>query len=381
LVSELVAHSSIPEGEPGWLPEPSTYGNDSLSSVLANLKYISSFAQTDVTREQISQLLWAGYGCTPHTTYNRRAGLTVPSAWANYYLTGTIYLADKSGLHRYHNRNPGSDLTSRDHRVELMSDHDALRSSVSGLPQAPCYILLCLDASSAAHPYAQLETGFVASNIFIQASAIDLGCHFRTGLTDDEKDNCRTATDIPPSHIPQAIVSIGSAASTTEVPVTVSVVLQGAERPDTGWVVPLVIQFFALGANVMADTALYEFNLTTAKSPAENVAVCEAESVPSGTYDVTAFSEHTLINVRRAVAISAPATSVHMGTLIEGDSDDDSIVTYRDLAVLSMSWLASEAQVKYDARADFDRNGVANMADLSLLAASWLRSSPVEISL
>ena len=212
LTSELAAHSSVPEGEDGWLPDPKTTGDDTIEAVLANLKYISNFSQTNLTKQQISQILWAGYGCTPHVISNGRMGLTVPSAMANYYLTGTIYLVNENGVYRYHNRNPDTDLTTRDHRMERINPgdvRDSLRSAVSDLSQAPCYVVLCLQSSSAGQEFAQLEAGFVAGNMLIQASAIDLGCHFKTKLTSGEQEAIQNATDIPSSHIPQVVISLG----------------------------------------------------------------------------------------------------------------------------------------------------------------------------
>jgi hypothetical protein len=211
LTSELVAHSSVPESDDGWLPDPKTNGDDALETVLANLKYTSNFDQTNLTRQQISQILWAGYGCTPHDSSNGRAGLTVPSAIARYYLTGTIYLVNENGVYRYHNRNPDTDLTTRDHRLERINTGDvrkSLQSAVSGLSQAPCYIILCLNSSDV-QVFAQLEAGFVASNMLIQASAIDLGCYFKTKLTAGEQQAIQNATGIPSSHIPQAVISLG----------------------------------------------------------------------------------------------------------------------------------------------------------------------------
>ena len=211
LTTNLAVHCSVPEGEPGWLPDPSTVGDNSIEEVLANLKYVSSFAQTNLTLQQISQILWAGYGCTDHAP-SGKAGLTVPSAWAIYYLTRSIYLANENGVYRYHNRNPSTDLTTRDHRIEQINSadvRDSLQSTVSGLPQAPCYVILCLDSSYVGQEYAHLETGFVAGNMLIQATVIDLGCHFKTELTLGERSNIQGTTTIPSSHIPQAIVSIG----------------------------------------------------------------------------------------------------------------------------------------------------------------------------
>ena len=212
LTSELVAHSSILEGEDGWLPDPKTTGDDAFQTVLANLKYTSNFNHANLTRQQISQILWAGYGCTPHVSANGRMGLTVPSAMARYFLTGTIYLVNENGVYRYHNRNPDADLTTRDHRIERINPddvRDSLRSAVSGLSQAPCYVILCLEPSAVGQEFAQLEVGFVAGNMLIQASAIDLGCYFKTKLTSGEQETIQNATSIPSSHIPQVVISIG----------------------------------------------------------------------------------------------------------------------------------------------------------------------------
>ena len=209
--------------------------------------------------------------------------------------------------------------------------------------------------------------------MLIQATAIDLGCHFRTKLTSSELSSIRAATNIPSSHVPQAIVSIGPVAAQ----VSISVVLQGDGRPDEGWIVPLTVKFFTPGANVLNDTPTYEFNLTTTKSG--NTAICDANGVAPGTYDIAAISEHTLTNVRKNAVISTPETLVDLGTLLEGNANQDNTINLYDFAVLSMSWLASKTNGGYDARADFDRNGLINASDLWLLSANWLRTSPVQI--
>lgn len=212
LTSEVVARCSLPESDDGWLPDPKTTGDDSIETVLENLKYTNTFNQTDLTREQISQLLWAGYGCSDHVAAYNRKGLTVPSAGASYYLTGTIYLINEDGVYRYHNRNPEKDLTTRDHRLERINTGDVrnnLRSAVSGLSQAPCYVVLCLNSATAKFEYAQLEAGFVAGNMLMQATAMDLGCYFNTKLSEAEQQAIQAATGIPAGHIPQAIVSLG----------------------------------------------------------------------------------------------------------------------------------------------------------------------------
>jgi len=161
--------------------------------------------------------------------------------------------------------------------------------------------------------------------------------------------------------------------------VSISVVLQGNGRADVGWPVPLTVKFFTPGADVLNDTPAYEFNLTTTKSDAGNSAVCQATGLAPGTYDIAAFGRSTLMNIKRGVAISAPQTSVDLGTLLQGDVNQDNIVDFDDYTVISTCWLASKDQAEYNAGADFDRNGLINAADLSLFAANWLKTSPVEI--
>ena len=385
--TRLVARSSAAQGDPGWLPDPSTTGDNRLEDVLARLNYVSRFAQTNLTLPQISQVLWAGYGCTDHTP-SGKAGLTVPSAWANYYLTRSIYLVNEDGAYRYHNRNPDTNLSTRDHRLEPLSASGARRGSpppadaraalqaaVSGLPQAPCYVVICLDSSYAGQEYARLETGFAAGNMLLQATALDLGCHFTPTRTSAEQKSIQAATNIPASHLPRVVVSIGPMG----VRVSISVILQGHGRPETGWAVPLTVRFFAPGADVLNDMPAYEFNLTTARSAAGDSAVCEATGLAPGTYDITALGPSTLINLKKSVVIAAPQTSVDLGTLLAGDVNQDGIVDLDDYAVLSTCWQSSKDQVEYHAGADFDRNGLVDAADVSRLAASWLLSSPIEI--
>ncbi len=212
LTPEVVAHCSLPTTDEGWLPDPKTTGDDKIETVLANLKYTENFNEANLTKQQLSQLLWAGYGCTAHQVAYGRKGLTVPSATARYFLTGTIYLVNENGVYRYHNRNPDMDLTTRDHRLELIRAGDArdnLRSAVAGLRQAPCYVVLCLRSSDAGQEFAQLEAGFVASNMLMQATAMGLVCYFDTKLTEAEQKSVQTATGISAGHIPQAVVSLG----------------------------------------------------------------------------------------------------------------------------------------------------------------------------
>jgi len=173
----------------------------------------------------------------------------------------------------------------------------------------------------------------------------------------------------------------------SEAMVDISVVLQGGSRPPEGWEVPITIKFFSPGADVMTDTPIYEFHLTTTKS--DNTATCQCIGIMPGTYDVTAKVTScpqcgdgpcTLMNVRRAVAISAPSAAVNMGTLLAGDANCDGIINISDFGILAVSYMKAEGEPGYDCRADFDCNGIINISDFGLLAVNYMKMSPVDIS-
>jgi len=226
LTSEPAAQCSVPADDAAWLPDPTVAGSNHLVEVLGDLRYVSSFTRGPLTLRQISQLLWAGYGCTPHVTYDSKAGLTVPSAYAAYHLTGAMYLASERGVFQYHNRTPGDDPNTRDHRMERLGSQDIRRwltYAVAGLPDAPCHVVLCLPRAFVGQYYDELEVGFVASNMLIQASAMDLGCHFNAPLSLQECADIQRLMALPADHVPRAVVSVGRPAESEARPPDVPV--------------------------------------------------------------------------------------------------------------------------------------------------------------
>lgn len=157
-----------------------------------------------------------------------------------------------------------------------------------------------------------------------------------------------------------------------------SVVLQGGSRPDTGWVIPVTVRLFIAGGNILSDAPLYIFNLITTKSGA--TATCNATGIQPRTYDITIVSEHTLMNVKRSVVISSPSTWVNMGTLLEGNANDDFLVNISDFGILAVSFMRTSGQPGFDARADFDQNGIIDISDFGLLAVNFMQTSPQTVN-
>lgn len=201
------------------LPLPSTVGSDTFEILLSNLQQDSVFSPTGLSLSTISQLLWAGYGVTPHLTTNNRRGLTIPSAIANYYLTGKIYLVNDSGVNRYHDRlPPGTGLTTADHRLELLTSEDRraqLRAASSRIPStAPVYIVVCVADTSL--NYSMLEAGFAGFQYLVQAKILGLAGFLTVPLSPTERSAIITALGLPGSNNPVIVFSAGELATGTK---------------------------------------------------------------------------------------------------------------------------------------------------------------------
>lgn len=205
ITSTCVAQSSN-----GSLPDPNTDGTMILENGLTSLSYGDQFSGTELTLAELGQIAWSSYGNTPHTTANNRAGLTVASAVANYYLTGRIYIIRSEGVERYHMRLPSGQANTRDHRIERVTDGDRrpqLRAAVSRIPQtAPNYCVFC---AATASRYQLLESGYCAAGALLQATSIDLQGHFTADFTSGERTAIINALGIPSSDLPLVIFSIG----------------------------------------------------------------------------------------------------------------------------------------------------------------------------
>jgi hypothetical protein len=253
LTSTLVAVSSD-----GSLPNPSTDGPVYLDDALAGLAYGPAFAAGDLSLTEVSQVLWGAYGCSNHTATGK-AGLVCASAVANYYLTRHVYSVGAAEVDRYHvRRPPGTDATTRDHRIELVRSGDtrpALRLAVDGLPDAPHYLVVCVGTTGA---WQELEVGFAAMGAVLEASTIGLQGFVTAGLSSAQQSAIRSATGIPTSDIPIALVSLGHAGASGLVP-------ENRPGADPGLAIENRLAFgghveirYALPADAAIDLAIYD---------------------------------------------------------------------------------------------------------------------------
>jgi hypothetical protein len=205
VTSECVAHSSDHS-----LPDPSTDGPMLLENALADLRYGTQFRESEPSLAELSQLAWASYGNSPHTTSNARAGLTVASAVANYYLSGRIYVVHSGGVERYVVRLSPGQHSTRDHRIERVTTGDRrpqFRAAVSRIPTtAPDYLVFCATMAS---NFQLLEAGYAAASALLEATSLDLQGYFTAGFSSSERTAIISALGIPSSDLPLMIFSAG----------------------------------------------------------------------------------------------------------------------------------------------------------------------------
>lgn len=188
------------------LPGYTTKGKISLEEAILKRRSQRSFAQKDLTLDEIGQLLWAAQGITGYKEgFSFRAA---PSAGALYPIE--IYLLTKDGLFHY---------IPEGHKLEILGQKDLRQAlAVSALGQdpialAPVDIVICAVYQRVTAQYGQrgirythIEVGCAAQNIHLEAVALGLSS-VPIGAFDDER--VKGVLSLPKDHEPLYIIPLG----------------------------------------------------------------------------------------------------------------------------------------------------------------------------
>jgi len=158
------------------------------------------------------------------------------------------------------------------------------------------------------------------------------------------------------------------------LPITLTVTLQrpNSPPPSAPWAVPVRLALYPPGDPV---TICHQWDLTLD----QNGQWSGLLDMFTGAYDVRVKNIHTLRNVKRNVSISGPL-AIDMGTLLEGDADNDNRVRSSDFALLSAAYFANEGEPRFDPRADFDEDNRIRSSDFALLSSNYFKSGDIEVS-
>jgi hypothetical protein len=89
-----------------------------------------------------------------------------------------------------------------------------------------------------------------------------------------------------------------------------------------------------------------------------------------GKYSVRIKNTHTLANIL-TVDIKSGSNTIPLGTLVEGDANNDNVVSILDFSALAASFSKSSGAPGYNPSADFDQDGTVSMLDFSRLATNF----------
>ena len=141
------------------LPSPQKEGGTAFFTALAQRRSVRSYAMKPLSAEELSTLLWAGFGVSG--AGDRR---TAPTAVNRREFT--LYAILDNGAYKY---------LPQDNELEKVCAED-LRSLTAGNVTAPAYILIVADLKRAANAeYAAIDTGYISQNLYLAATALKLG--------------------------------------------------------------------------------------------------------------------------------------------------------------------------------------------------------------
>ena len=171
----------------------------------------------------------------------------------------------------------------------------------------------------------------------------------------------------PPTATSTATATPSPTATATATPttgsgLTVEVQFQGLPlAPSPGLSVPLSVTLTLVGAT----TPVYQATLTT-----DQYGRFLITGIASGTYTLSVKHAQSL-RVQTTAVVSAGATTLSVGPLPSGDSNDDNRINVLDFSLLASTFGKSSSTTGYDGRADFNSDGIINLLDFSLLATNF----------
>lgn len=192
------------------LPQPILDGETSVSEALFERRSQRDFQDTELTQEQLAQLLWAAAGVT--TEDGRR---TAPSAGTLYpldlYVVVTQVRGLEPGLYLYQpEQHTLAKVLAGDFRTALAEgslDQPAIQRAPATLLYTVVYErLIERYGDRGIERYAYIEVGHSAQNVLLQAQALGLGAVPIGAFTDYE---LKELLELPTENEPRYLIPVG----------------------------------------------------------------------------------------------------------------------------------------------------------------------------
>lgn len=161
------------------LPEPRLEGDTSVEAALAARRSVREYTGAPLTLADLGQLLWAAQGVTGANQRYR----TAPSAGALYPLSLYVVVGDvddlATGVYRYVPSSHGlmeiGQTDQREALAEAAVGQSWVEQGAAVLVFVGIYERTTAKYGSRGRQYVHMEAGHAAQNVYLQATALDLG--------------------------------------------------------------------------------------------------------------------------------------------------------------------------------------------------------------
>lgn len=191
------------------LPKPRLSSEVSIEQTLLERRSMREFADTPLTIDEVSQLLWAAQGITAEW-----GGRTAPSAGALYPLELYVVVGNVAGLPQgvYKFRPEGHELAKvadgdqRSRLAEAALGQVWVKEGAIDIVVAAIYERTTRKYGERGIRYVHMEAGHAAQNLYLQTTAMDLGM-VTVGAFDDERVG--EILGLPEDEAPLYVIPVG----------------------------------------------------------------------------------------------------------------------------------------------------------------------------
>jgi SagB-type dehydrogenase family enzyme len=216
LISPYVNYENlVPTSRPSSPELPMTQdSNVSLEDALNAVASSHRWSDAPVTKQELSQILWAGYGYSYYedtATSPSRRHRTVPSAHAYYPMK--VYAANASGVYEYHPlEHTLTTIVSGDRRSSIAQASGNTWASSAPLIIAVAYLVDERPWIGSEETY--VEAGLMAQNIYLESAALGLIVDWRKANTNEAAVKDALGLSGQTQLHPTSIITVGHPSST-----------------------------------------------------------------------------------------------------------------------------------------------------------------------
>ena len=162
------------------LPKPNINNENSFLTLLTKRRSYRNFSHEEISKQKLSEILWAAYGMADTITRKR----TVPSAYASYEIN--VYAVTKNGLYLY---------LPYSHSLKIIGNKDIRKfAGIQGfVAEAPLTLIYVADFDKMRSGLSDekkiflsaANTGFIAQNVYLYCASTGMGTVIRDLINRD----------------------------------------------------------------------------------------------------------------------------------------------------------------------------------------------------